>query len=83
MSQWAFMLDDAGDLVNLYKMECIWVAEIVREEGGVPVQDAPEGHTHEVLAVNGSQESYRLRSGTQDQCKAFMQRLANALVVDI
>lgn len=58
-----FIIDDAGDIINLSWIEIIQVAELQ------PEQEAPEGHTHEVLAVNPSQESYRIFSGTKAQCE--------------
>lgn len=59
--------DDAGDLVNLDQMDMIVLAPI--DEAA---QDAPEGHTYEVLAMKEDKFSARLTSGTEEVCKGFL-----------
>lgn len=56
-----FLTDDAGDIINLAWIESIMMRPLESE------QEAPEGHTHELLAVNPAQESYRLTSGTKER----------------
>ena len=77
MSQWAYIVDDAGDLVNLHKMESIAVFKLEHE------QLAEEGHTHEVLALNGKAESYRMTSGTEEECRKYLRGVAEHLAIDL
>lgn len=60
-----WIIDDCGDLVNLEHMEAI-IMRVIEEE-----DSKPEGHTHELLAVNTHQETYRIASGTEESCKAI------------
>ena len=62
MSKW--ISDDAGDLVNLDHIECITLAVVTED------QEAPEGHTHELLAITPDKESYRVFSGSETKCRA-------------
>jgi hypothetical protein len=66
--------DDAGDLINLDHIELITILKL-----DLTNQAAPEGATHELLAINADQESYRLTSGTEEECTKERSRLAHAL----
>ena len=76
-----FTVDDGGDLVNLWKMELIMIQPIDRGDDSAPLQDAPKGHTHEVLAVTSRQDSYRLMSGTKEEAESHMTMLKSRLVI--
>lgn len=69
-----FVSDDGGDLINLWHMEAIMKSKIDKE-----FQEAPEGHTHEILAVNTAQESYRLFTGTEIEVDVRMDNLRRLL----
>lgn len=66
--------DDAKDLVNLSLCEAVILAPITEQE-----QEAPEGHTHEVLALQPDQRSYRLASGKETECRLVMQNISKYL----
>lgn len=66
--------DDAGDLINLDLMESVSLNPLSEEQG------APEGATHELVAINADNESYRLAAGTEAECKMARNLLKERLM---
>ena len=74
MSQWAYILDEDGDLVNLHKMECISLSPQDQDSEARVVQAVPCGNT---------ESAYVLKRGTEEECRSFLRGLAAALSVDL
>lgn len=74
MSQWAFLPDENGDLVNLYRMETIQISP-----------PDPDSGTRVVIAVppGNGEEGYVLHRGDEESCKEFLARLAHAIGLDM
>lgn len=71
-----WVTDDAGDLIHLLHIESIQLHELDTD-----VQDAPkETDTHEVLAVSPRQDSYRLATGSKEECEILRNELKRRLV---
>ena len=70
-----WITDDAGDLINLEHVESIMIMKIDHTQ-----QDAPKDHTHELLAINPAQESYRLTSGAEEAVKQIRGNIITHLI---
>ena len=65
--------DDSGDLVNLNLIEAVVLNPIGED------QEGPQGHTHELLAINQENTSYRLTSGDEGHCRNLLAVIAQSV----
>jgi len=74
MSQWAYVKDENGDLVNLHKMEAIQLS-----------QPDPDSEVRTVMAVppGNGEEGYVLFRGEEEMCTKYLENLFVAIALDI